>query len=155
MIAKGQKVNQTLSDGETIKFSRKTARKPSERLRFIRDVVDKQCFGNDPILRALEFTVANQPVSLDARVLPVPRLVMGREEFMPERGVWNRLHDTFFYPAELRVWAVVNYDGLHVREDLLWRFLSQLQIRAQERGMRIKPPVLVQDLRYPDPEKDI
>lgn len=155
MIAKGQKVNQTLSDKETINFRRKTATKPSERLSLIRDMVDKQCFGNDPILQALEFTVANQPVSLDARVLPVPKLVMGQEEFMPERGVWNHLSDTFYDPAELRVWAVLNYDGLHVREDRLWRFLSQLQIRAQERGMRVRPPVLVQDLRYPDPERDI
>ncbi|KAK3868723.1 hypothetical protein Pcinc_009930 [Petrolisthes cinctipes] len=153
-IAKGQKVTKKLNDRETANFIRRTARKPSERLGIINNMIMKQRFGNDPILRALEFTVSDQPVNLDGRVLPAPKLLMGNEEFKPELGVWNCANNTFYHPAELSEWAIVNYDGHYVQEDRLWRFFELLQNLGRERGMHIRPPVFVQNMKYPNPEKD-
>lgn len=153
-IAKGQKVTNNLSDRETAAFIKKTARPPSERLNIICKMVEKQCFGNNPITQTLDFIVSDQPVTLDGRILPTPQLLMGNTKFMPECGVWSCLNKTFHDPAEISVWAIVNYDGQRVREDRLLQFYELLQNEARNRGMNVKPPVVVQDVMYPSPEND-
>ncbi|KAK3860034.1 hypothetical protein Pcinc_033884 [Petrolisthes cinctipes] len=153
-IAKGQKVNKKLSDKETAQFIRGTAKKPSERLHAIQQMVRQQSFHTDPILKGLEFSISDQPVPLDGRILPAPMLLMDKE-FMPDRGVWDPRNHTFFAAANLEVWAVANYAASFIKQDKLRRFLGLLQNMGRERGMGIRPPVLVRDFQYPNPEKDL
>lgn len=64
-------------------------------------------------------SIVLQPVSLDGRILPAPKLLMDRE-FEPDRGVWDPRNRRFFSAADLEVWAVANYAPRFIREDNLW-----------------------------------
>lgn len=153
-IAKGQKVTKKLSDRETAQFIRGTAKKPFERLSTIRNMVQNQNFKDDPVLRALEFSVSDQPVTLDGRILPAPKILMDNE-FEPRSGVWDPRNHTFFQAANLDVWAVVNYDASFIKQDVLRKFLILLRDMGRERGMGVKPPELMRDFHNPNPEKDL
>lgn len=59
-----------------------------------------------------------QPVSLDGRILPAPKLLMDKE-FEPDRGVWDPRNRQFFDAANLEEWAVANYAPRFIRDDKL------------------------------------
>ncbi|XP_045608324.2 protein argonaute-2 [Procambarus clarkii] len=156
-IAKGQKVAKKLSDQETSQFIRSTAKLPVQRLKTVKDIVRNQNFSSDPMMRALQFSISDQPVSLDGRVLPAPKLQMNTE-LIPEKGVWDARNRTFFSSASLECWAVVNYSARYVEERSLTLFLNSLVKMGRERGMTIFEPVEqkmeCQDINKIDTEKD-
>ncbi|XP_045608306.1 protein argonaute-2 [Procambarus clarkii] len=139
-IAKGQKVAKKLSDQETSQFIRSTAKLPVQRLQTVKDIVRNQNFSSDPMMRALQFSISDQPVNLDGRVLPAPKLQMNTE-LIPEKGVWDARNRTFFSSASLECWAVVNYDAGSVYRRTLTEFLDSLVKMGRERGMTIFEPI--------------
>lgn len=139
-IAKAQKVAKKLSDNETAQFIRSTAKIPAQRCAKIREIVHSQNFSTDPLMRALQFSISDQPMNLDGRVLPPPRLLMN-EELIPDRGVWDARNRQFFTGATLDCWAVINSDAYYVRTQNLRAFVGNLLRMGRERGMKMQPPV--------------
>ncbi|XP_068244713.1 protein argonaute-2-like [Palaemon carinicauda] len=152
-IHKGQKDNRKLNEYELSQLIKSTARPPHERLKSIFNVRRQVDFNRDPLIRSLEFSVADQPVDIDGRVLPAPKLTMN-EELLPRDGVWDARDRKFYNGAQLNKWAVVNYDPKFIQEDMLWKFLSALSRMGKERGMSLDKPT-VQKSFNPNPEREL
>ncbi|CAL4066194.1 unnamed protein product, partial [Meganyctiphanes norvegica] len=58
-IIRGQKVLKKLNDRETATFIRQTAVPPRTRLQQIQNIVRENKFNTDPVMKALEFTIAD------------------------------------------------------------------------------------------------
>ncbi|XP_064115910.1 protein argonaute-2-like [Macrobrachium nipponense] len=151
-IHKGQKDKRKLTDAELAVLIKSTAKPPRERLQNICNVRKEVDFNIDPIIKSLEFTVADEPVTLDGRVLPPPSLTMN-EELKPRDGVWDSRNRQFFNGAQVNTWVVMNYDPKFIREDMLWNFLTSMMKMGKERGMSIQEPVVRYSFR-PDPERE-
>lgn len=148
----GQKVLKKLSDRETATFIRTTAVPPKTRLQQIQNIVKANKFSTDPIMKALEFTIADAPMQIDGRVLPPPELLM-KGKVQPNQGVWESRDQSFFEGANLKEWAVINYDS-YIQKDNLMNFLGNLQRMGKERGMTIEWPTAIQNSRQQNPERE-
>nr|AGC95229.1 argonaute-3 [Penaeus monodon] len=151
-ITKGQRVTKSLNDSEKSQFIRRAARYPFERLKKCNEIVRKNKFSEDPMMRALEFTVSDEPVQLNGRILPPPNLKMRDTTVLPEKGVWEAWNRKFFKGAAVETWAVINYDEYPVKMDGIRQFLVQLKKMAEERGMIMNEPVKL--MLGSAPEKD-
>ncbi|XP_047487055.1 protein argonaute-3-like [Penaeus chinensis] len=150
-LSKGQRVTKSLNDNEKSQFIRRAARYPNERLTKCNDIVRKNKFSDDPMMRALEFTVSDRPVELNGRILPAPDLKMKDTIVQPIKGVWEAWNREFYKGATIKTWAVVNYD-FYTGEDIVKHFLGNLKAMAKERGMIMEEPVKF--VKGSEPEKD-
>jgi len=151
-IVRGQKVLKKLNERETATFIRQTAVPPKVRLQQIQNIVKANKFNTDPVMNALEFTIADAPMQIEGRVLPAPKLLMNTE-LEPRQGVWDARDRTFFKGCELKEWAVINYDT-YTQKDPLTNFLTNLTRMGKDRGMVMEWPVTIQNSRQQNPERE-
>ncbi|KAK7084772.1 argonaute 1 [Halocaridina rubra] len=142
-----------LSDREVANMIKSTAKRPQERLQSINKMAQALNLNKNSMMKALEFTIADQPLNIDGRILPAPKLTMS-EELVPFQGVWDARAKQFYNPAPLNSWVVVNYEPYRISRDLLQNFLDSMIKMGRERGMAIAYPHYISASRDANPEKE-
>lgn len=153
-ICKGQRVNRKLSDKETAQFIRTTAVPPATRKMQICNIHRSNDFTDDPMLENLKFAIADTPLQMKGRILPVPELMMD-QPVIPKEGVWDIKRRSFYRGSEIRSWAVLNYNVRNVNDYQVNDFIKKMVQMSRERGMTFHRPHSVTSSQKPNPEQDI
>ncbi|XP_048590350.1 protein argonaute-2 [Nematostella vectensis] len=154
-IVPGQRCVKKLTDTQTSKMIRATARSAPDREREIRGLVKKANFDEDAYVKDFSISIGKNMVELQGRVLPPPKLVYGGKQsspITPKGGVWDMRGRQLFHGIEIRTWAIACFVKQQMcTEDALRRFSNQLMKISVEQGMPIScPPVFFRYARNPD-----
>ncbi|KAG7172539.1 argonaute 2-like 6 [Homarus americanus] len=152
-IYKGQRVVKKLSDRETAQFIRTTAVPPATRKKQICNIHRTNDFTQDPMLKNLQFSIAERPLHMEGRILPAPELLMDAP-VQPREGVWDARRRLFYRGADINTWVVMNYNPRFVDQRSTETFITKLLHMADEKGMKFSEPVAAFGVRTPCPEQD-
>ena len=75
--------------------------------------------------------ISNNPKTVEAKVLPLPRVFFGRQEVRVGNGSWNLLNVKFTRPADLVAFAVADFSGRRTGSNFISEFLPV----ARKHGM--------------------
>ncbi|XP_042203325.1 protein argonaute-3-like [Homarus americanus] len=152
-IYKGQRVVKKLSDRETAQFIRTTAVPPATRKKQICNIHRTNDFTQDPMLKNLQFSIAERPLHMEGRILPAPELLMDAP-VQPREGVWDARRRSFYRGADINTWVVMNYNPRFVDQRSTETFITKLLHMADEKGMKFSEPVAAFGVWKPCPEQD-
>ena len=139
-ITKGQKVSKKLDDQETRTFVSETALPPRVRLNKIQEISKKCELSNNPISKALGFSVSDMPLKVNGRVLDAPQLQMQNESLYPRDGNWDIRDKKFFNSAKLEKWILLHYKARYPNVNVD-KFVQMLLTIAREKGMTVNEPL--------------
>ncbi|XP_031556457.1 protein argonaute-2-like [Actinia tenebrosa] len=141
-IVAGQRCVKKLTDVQTSKMIRATARSAPEREKEINGLVKKANFPDDEFVKDFGLTISNRMVELKGRVLPPPKLIFGGKESQavtPRAGVWSMQGKQLFHGIEIRTWAIVCFANQRsCNEETLKKFSLMLMKISAEQGMPIR-----------------
>ncbi|CAB4012828.1 argonaute-2-like isoform X1 [Paramuricea clavata] len=156
-IVSGQRCTKKLTDKQTTKMIKCTAKPAPDRQQEIIGLMHKANFSNDKHCQEFGITVQQQMVSLTGRVLPPPKLVFGGREKVtevPRNGVWVMKGKQLFHGVEIKEWAIVSF--AHPRkcsEDNLRNFTLKLTRTGNDSGMPVSPQPCF--IRYARNDKEV
>ncbi|KAG6515178.1 hypothetical protein ZIOFF_025563 [Zingiber officinale] len=133
-----------LSSQQRASLVEKSRQKPQERISVVTNILKKNQYDEDPILRACGFYIDKQLTKLDGRVLHAPKLKIGNEEeLVPQNGRWNFNRKRLLRPVKIgqkdQYWAIVNFSA---RCDL--SYLSrELLSCARNKGIHMERPYTI------------
>ncbi|CAD6932562.1 unnamed protein product [Tilletia controversa] len=98
-------------------------------------------YEQDDLLQAWGVQVSNEPVRLEGRQLPPPRVMYGLNKTeAPRDGAWNLMGKSFVTPAQPLVsWAIINFTRCHDQD--VRAFGDQLSVTLGKLGIKSRPPV--------------
>lgn len=67
--------------------------------------------------------ISNNPKTVEAKVLPLPKVYFGRQEVNVGNGSWNLLNVNFTKPADLVAFAVADFSGRRAGSNFISEFL--------------------------------
>ncbi|KAJ6488632.1 ribonuclease H-like domain-containing protein [Mycena vitilis] len=97
-------------------------------------------YGNSEYVRDAGMVVGQQPLMLKAKLLAHPRMEFAGSELSPENGAWNVLKRRFKKPTSLASWAVVNYDGQRISDELAQKVIVDLMGACRALAMGVEEP---------------
>ncbi|RVX20120.1 Protein argonaute MEL1 [Vitis vinifera] len=146
-IVEGQRYTRKLNDRQVTALLRATCQRPSEREGNIQEMVRKNNFSTDRVVRD-EFGIRiNEELTLvDARVLPPPMLKYhdsGREAKVdPRVGQWNMIDKKMVNGGTVQFWTCLNF-SFRVHQDLPSGFCRELVNMCVSKGMVFNPNPLL------------
>ena len=143
-----------LTDEQIAALCRQAQIKPNQyaqKVNAIRNDLDKQCFEEDPFVRAWNINVDVRMIEIPARVLPMPTIKY-TESFkitadrVRTKGVWDSPSSHFATPCNFpETWAMLNLSKLSQNE--CGQFYFELSRIAQNCGINCPEPRIYQE--YP------
>lgn len=119
-ILPGQRLARKLDERQTSEMIKYTCQKPSIRANKITTGVQQLAYGSNPYLQEASMKISDQMTTIDARVLPTPRVAYSSSEpggvLRPKNGVWNVSQSKLAKGATLKSWAVINFAQQHIRQ---------------------------------------
>lgn len=156
-IVPGQRCTKKLTDKQTTKMIKCTAKPAPERQQEIIELLHKANFSNDKHCQDFGITVNQEMVSVSGRVLPPPRLVFGGKEKVtevPRNGVWVMKGKQLFHGVDIKEWAIVCFAHPKKCNEETLRGLTQKLTRAcTESGMPISAQPCF--IKYARNEKEV
>lgn len=141
-LVAGQRCIKRLSDQQTAKMIRATARKAPDREQEIVNLVRRADFSNDPYASDFGISISDKMVELQGRVLDAPKLQYGgrdRPKVSPVKGTWDMRGKQLFHGIEIKNWAIVCFaNPQDCNERALRHFSNQLMKISGETGMPIR-----------------
>ncbi|KAJ0982366.1 hypothetical protein J5N97_010621 [Dioscorea zingiberensis] len=136
-IAEGQRYMKKLNEQQVRSLLKSTCQRPAAREQSILEMVNYNNYSNDNYAKEFGIQVMNQLVSVDARVLPPPRLryhESGRDKVVnPEVGQWNMINKKMVNGGIVENWTCVNFSRL--REDAIYQFCYDMVQMCNNIGM--------------------
>ncbi|KAK0240575.1 argonaute-like protein [Armillaria nabsnona] len=86
--------------------------------------------------------ISMSPLHIRGRMLPTPRIRMGRGEIRPNNGAWNLRDQSFSAGIKLELWGVLNFIP-RLNEQLCRSYVDALQQQCSSMGMTISSPVAI------------
>ncbi|CAF0783262.1 unnamed protein product [Didymodactylos carnosus] len=136
-----QPVVKKLDPDITSQIIRHTAVSAPERREMILNKVKSASYVNDPFLKKWQvgLTTTDTP-KIEGRVLPSPDINYGANRRLSgtnivRRGEWNMENFTFYSPAVIRNWAVLNLT--HMYEQEVYDYFCQMMNMAKKLGLNI------------------
>nr|AJA90771.1 Argonaute 4 [Ginkgo biloba] len=133
-ILPGQRYTKSLTTPQRTALVEQSRQRPEERMQVLQKAMDVNDYNSDPLLRACNINVDKRLVALDGRILEPPKLKFGLVEESPRNGRWNFNNKTMIRAAEIKSWAVANFNPrCHPNEA---KFIAhELQQCCSKRGM--------------------
>ncbi len=144
-IVGGQKCAKKLTDVQTSKMIRETAKPPRVRENTINETVKRANFG--PVANEFGIRVSDKMMEVDSRVLDPPTLKYGGSRTVqpiPGKGSWDMPRNTKFYQSVVvEEWAVV-VCSRYCKYETCEHFIQELQKISSDMGMdmRSKPALI-------------
>ncbi|KAJ6852286.1 protein argonaute MEL1-like [Iris pallida] len=144
-IVEGQRFSKKLNKDQVTAILRATCERPQQRENSIVKMVTHNKYNEDKYAKEFGLSVSNQLASVEARVLPPPRLKYhesGKEKFCnPRVGAWNMINKKMINGGRIQNWACINFSRLPV--DAVGYFCHSLFGICNTIGMAINPnPVI-------------
>ncbi|CAM8949612.1 unnamed protein product [Rhodiola kirilowii] len=141
MIVKGQRFSKKLNEKQVTNLLRATCQRPPEREKTIKQMVVQEHFHDDFVKNDFGMRVSDQFTSIEARVLPPPRLQYHGSDCNPQVGQWNMIDKKMINGGTVENWTCVSFSNL--REDAAQYFYHQLIDMCCQKGMVFsKSPVI-------------
>ncbi|PBK59515.1 hypothetical protein ARMSODRAFT_1071478, partial [Armillaria solidipes] len=77
--------------------------------------------------------ISMSPLHIRGRMLPPPRIRMGRGDILPNNGAWNLRDQTFSNAIKLELWGVLNFIPA-LNEQLCWTYVNALRQQCLSLG---------------------
>ncbi|OIW05841.1 hypothetical protein TanjilG_23627 [Lupinus angustifolius] len=137
-IAAGQRYTKRLNEDQVTALLRATCQRPHERENYIKQILRKNNFNTDKLVHDFGIQVNEELATIEARVLPPPRLVYhqtGKESSVdPWMGQWNMINKKMIDGGKVLHWACVNF-STRVSRDLPSTFCFELVNMCTSKGM--------------------
>ncbi|VAI68922.1 unnamed protein product [Triticum turgidum subsp. durum] len=145
-IVEGQRYSKRLNEKQITALLKVTCQRPQEREKDILQTVHHNAYYEDPYAQEFGIKIDEQLASVEARVLPPPRLKYhdsGREkDVLPRVGQWNMMNKKMVNGGRVSHWACINFSR-NVQDNAAKVFCHELAIMCQISGMNFAPePVL-------------
>ncbi|XP_011037293.1 PREDICTED: protein argonaute 5-like [Populus euphratica] len=147
-IAGGQRYTKKLNERQVTALLRATCQRPAARENNIKQMVWHNDYSRNVLVRnEFGIQVKEELTSVDARVLPPPRLKYhdtGREARVdPRLGQWNMINKKMVNGGRIDFWTCVNF-STRVQRDLPFEFCRQLMDMCNSKGMEFHPEPIIQ-----------
>ncbi|XP_047179597.1 protein argonaute MEL1 isoform X2 [Vigna umbellata] len=140
-IVAGQRYTKKLNEDQVTALLKATCQRPHEREDSIRKIVRQSKFSADKFARHFDIQVREDPVTLDARVLPPPMLKYhgsgGESQVQPKMGQWNMINKRMIAGGTVEHWTCLNFSG-RIHRDLPYQHCQDLAEMCNSKGMRFK-----------------
>ncbi|KAF7087370.1 hypothetical protein CFC21_090567 [Triticum aestivum] len=137
-IVEGQRYSKRLNQNQIRALLDETCQYPRDRERDITQMVKHNAYQEDPYAKEFGIKISDRLASVDARILPAPRLKYnetGREkDCTPRVGQWNMMNKKMVNGGKVRSWMCVNF-ARNVPDKLARDFCHQLAQMCQDSGM--------------------
>ncbi|KAG8074533.1 hypothetical protein GUJ93_ZPchr0006g42628 [Zizania palustris] len=153
-IVEGQRYSKRLNQSQIRALLEETCQRPHDRQRDIIQMVNHNAYHEDPYAKEFGITISERLASVEARILPAPRLKYnetGREkDCMPRVGQWNMMNKKMVNGGRVRSWICVNF-ARNVQDSIASGFCRELARMCQASGMDFAlEPVLPPMYAHPD-----
>ena len=148
-IMPGQRCMKKLTDTQTTRMIRETAKPASQRERTINDTVRRAQFNKDKVAGSFGISVDTKMVEIESRVLDPPQLMYrGGGNVTPEsgKGAWEMKGKKFYNGITVKKWAVLVCDSRCGRSEYDG-FIRSLVRRSEDMGMEMSPNPIIRELR--------
>lgn len=107
-IVPGQRCIKKLTDTQTSKMIKTTARSAPDRQSEIANLVKRAGFNKDPYVREFGMSVVDQMSEVSGRILPAPVILYGggTSQVEPKRGRWDMRQRQFYQGMSINVYAI-------------------------------------------------
>ncbi|KAL8245916.1 hypothetical protein R6Q59_007132, partial [Mikania micrantha] len=145
-IVEGQRYSKRLNERQITALLKVTCQRPQERETDILKTVRHNAYGQDPYAREFGIKISTQLASVEARILPPPRLKYhdtGRErDCLPQVGQWNMMNKKMVNGGTVTNWICINF-ARNVQDNIARAFCAELAQMCNTSGMAFNPePVL-------------
>ncbi|XP_047075118.1 protein argonaute 1B-like [Lolium rigidum] len=145
-IVEGQRYSKRLNEKQITALLKVTCQRPQEREKDIMQTVHQNAYYKDPYAQEFGIKIDEHLASVEARVLPPPRLKYhdsGREkDVLPRVGQWNMMNKKMVNGGRVSHWTCINFSR-SVQDNAARIFCHELAIMCQISGMNFAPePVL-------------
>ncbi|KAG1330043.1 protein argonaute PNH1 [Cocos nucifera] len=145
-IVEGQRYTKRLNEKQITSLLKVTCQRPREQEMDILQTVHQNGYGQDPYAKEFGINISDKLTSVEARVLPAPRLKYhdaGKEkECLPQVGQWNMMNKKVINGCTINYWACINFSR-SVQESIAHGFCQELAQMCQISGMEFnREPVI-------------
>nr|CAB3459881.1 unnamed protein product [Digitaria exilis] len=137
-IVEGQRYSKRLNEKQITALLKVTCQRPHERERDILQTVQHNAYSEDPYAQEFGIKIDERLASVEARVLPPPRLKYndsGREkDVLPRVGQWNMMNKKMVNGGRVSSWACMNFSR-SVNDNAARMFCQELAQMCQVSGM--------------------
>ncbi|ERN01425.1 hypothetical protein AMTRI_Chr03g147670 [Amborella trichopoda] len=152
-IVEGQRYTKKLNEKQVTAILRASCQRPREREQKCIDMIRNSRFSEDPFAREFGIRVSDSITTVDARVLPPPRLKYhdsGKEkDCTPRVGQWNMINKKMVNPGAVPTWVCINFS--RVNFNAVQGFCQDLVTMCRNMGMDFNPrPFLPIENARPD-----
>uniref|UniRef100_A0ACD6AMC1 Uncharacterized protein n=1 Tax=Avena sativa TaxID=4498 RepID=A0ACD6AMC1_AVESA len=137
-IVEGQRYSKRLNQSQIRALLEETCQRPHDRERDIVQMVNHNSYHDDPYAKEFGIKISERLASVEARVLPAPRLKYsetGREkDCLPRVGQWNMMNKKMVNGGRVRSWMCVNF-ARNVQDSVATGFCRELARMCQASGM--------------------
>ncbi|KAI9075853.1 hypothetical protein K1719_042220 [Acacia pycnantha] len=135
-----QRYTKALTSMQRASLVEVSRQKPRDRMTSLSNSLRNSRYNDDPMLRSSGITIDSEFTKVEGRVLPAPKLKVGREEdIFPRNGRWNFNNKQLFQPMVIDRWAIVNFSA---RCNIKY-LIEGLQKCAHTKGMSLEDPFKV------------
>ncbi|KAL0741036.1 hypothetical protein Bca4012_082549 [Brassica carinata] len=107
-----QRYTKALNTFQRSALVEKSRQKPQERMNVLSKALKVSNYDTEPLLRSCGISISSNFTQVEGRVLPAPKLKMGRgDELFPRNGRWNFNNKQFVEPTKIDKWAVANFSA--------------------------------------------
>ncbi|KAM0056645.1 putative post-transcriptional gene silencing PAZ-Argonaute family [Helianthus debilis subsp. tardiflorus] len=145
-IVAGQRYSRKLNERQVTALLKVTCQRPQEREHGILKTVKQNAYDQDPYAKEFGIKISREPVSIEARILPPPRLKYhdtGREpDCLPRVGQWNMINKKMVNGGTVDSWFCINF-ARNVNDKVARTFCSAIAQMCNRVGVEFNPePVL-------------
>ncbi|XP_076930314.1 protein argonaute 1-like [Bidens hawaiensis] len=145
-IVEGQRYSKRLNERQITALLKVTCQRPQEREGDILKTVRHNAYGQDPYAKEFGIKISTQLASVEARILPPPRLKYhdtGRErDCLPQVGQWNMMNKKMVNGGTVSNWICINF-ARNVQDNIARSFCTELAQMCTISGMNFgTEPVL-------------
>ncbi|KAK9106474.1 hypothetical protein Syun_022485 [Stephania yunnanensis] len=153
-IVEGQRYSKRLNERQITALLKVTCQRPRDRELDILQTVHHNAYHEDPYAREFGIKISEKLASVEARILPAPRLKYhetGREkDCLPQVGQWNMMNKKMVNGGTVNNWICINFSR-SVQESVARGFCRELAQMCYISGMAFNPePVLPPYSARPD-----
>ncbi|KAG8963838.1 hypothetical protein FRC03_002522 [Tulasnella sp. 419] len=109
-VVRGQLMRKQVPQDLTSQVVEFSTMRPQARLQSIMNGLQVMNYGNSAYLQDFGINVETNPMTFNARVLPVPTLQYAGSDIRPEDGQWNMRNRKLYKPATIKGVMVLIYD---------------------------------------------
>ncbi|KAL6566896.1 argonaute 5 [Orobanche minor] len=143
-IVEGQRYSKKLNERQVTALLRATCQRPSDREKSITDMVSRNNYNKEDLIKEFGIEVGTQLTSIEARVLPPPMLKYhesGRQSVIePSVGQWNMIDKKMINGGTVDYWTCISFSRYGGDAG---KFCNELISMCCSKGMVFNPKPLI------------